>query len=67
MRRVLGEVTAIYLSADFESNLALYLGVLGGLCELAFLLWLLVMGVGRRAPDMLVTVERSGLHEIQSA
>jgi hypothetical protein len=29
--------------------------MLGGLSELAFLLWLLVMGVGRRAPVVLVT------------
>jgi hypothetical protein len=51
----LGEVVAIYLSPDLQSNLGLSLGMLGGLSEVAFLLWLLVMGVGHRAPVVLVT------------
>jgi hypothetical protein len=34
----------------------LYLGMIGGLSELAFQLWLLVMGVSQRAPVMVAPV-----------
>lgn len=37
-------VAASYLSPTLESNFATYFGLLGGLAELAFLLWLLVFG-----------------------
>ena len=45
---LLAEVLAIYLSPGFESSLASYLAIPSGLGELLFILWLLIMGAGRR-------------------
>jgi len=39
-----GGVAVTFLSPGFESRFALYLALFGGLCELAFLLWLLIRG-----------------------
>jgi len=39
-----GGVAVTFLSPGFESGFALYLALFGGLCELAFLLWLLIRG-----------------------
>ena len=41
----LAGVAASYLSASLESSFALYFGLIGGLAEVAFLLWLLIIGV----------------------
>ena len=40
----LAGVAATYLSSNLESSVALYFGLIGGLAETAFLLWLLIMG-----------------------
>ncbi len=51
----LANVAAIVASPEFESSAALYFGMLGGLTELVFLLWLLIMGTGRSAPTPLTS------------
>jgi hypothetical protein len=49
-------VVATYLSPGFDSSLAVYFGIAGGLAELTFLLWLLIAGVSeaptRPAPSI---------------
>src|SRR5215472_5815939 len=37
-------VAATYLSSSLESSIAIYFGLIGGLAEVAFLLWLLIAG-----------------------
>jgi Domain of unknown function (DUF4386) len=40
----LADIAAVWAAPDFQSNVALYFGTIGGIAELLFLLWLLVMG-----------------------
>jgi hypothetical protein len=47
----LAGVAATYSSPGFESSLALFFGMLGGIAELLFLLWLLIMGANTRQGD----------------
>ena len=42
----LGGIVATYASPGFQSGLATPFGLAGGIAELLFLLWLLIMGVG---------------------
>lgn len=42
----LAGVVASFLSASLESSFALYFGLIGGLAEVALLLWLLIAGAG---------------------
>lgn len=46
-----GGVATSFASPGFQSGAALYLGVAGGVAELLFLLWLLVMGAGTPARE----------------
>jgi hypothetical protein len=39
-----GGVVATYASPTFDSGIAVYLGIVGGVAELLFLLWLLIVG-----------------------
>jgi hypothetical protein len=41
----LAHLVAVYLSPNFESDASLYLAMLAGVTEFAFLLWLLVKGI----------------------
>ena len=40
----LADIVAVWAAPDFQSNVALYLWTIGGVAEVLFLLWLLVMG-----------------------
>ena len=56
----LGGVAASYLSPTLESSIATYFGLVGGLAELAFLLWLLVFGARVDTPSS-VTAAKGAL------
>ena len=45
----LADLVATYVSPGFQSNVAIYFGLIGGLGELVFLLWLLIRGAN--VPD----------------
>jgi hypothetical protein len=47
----LAGVAASYLSAAFDSSLSRSFGMLGGVAELLFLLWLLIMGARDEGPE----------------
>jgi hypothetical protein len=47
----LAGIVATYASPGFQSSLATPFGLLGGIAELLFLLWLLTMGAGEPAPE----------------
>ncbi|HSS62025.1 MAG TPA: DUF4386 domain-containing protein [Candidatus Limnocylindrales bacterium] len=53
-------VAADYLSPTFDSTLAVYFGILGGLAELAFLLWLLVFGTRKQTQGRHAASEMKG-------
>jgi hypothetical protein len=46
----LADVAIIYASPSFDSSLAPYFGMLGGIAELLFLLWLLIVGPKAQLP-----------------
>lgn len=50
-------VVASYLSPGFESGLAVYFGIAGGLAELTFLVWLLIVGVNDSPTTKTTAVE----------
>ena len=50
-------VVATYLSPGFESSLAVYFGIAGGLAELTFLVWLLIAGVNDSPVRQAISVE----------
>ncbi len=50
-------VVATYLSPGFESSLAVYFGIAGGLAELTFLVWLLIAGVNDSPTRQATSVE----------
>ena len=50
-------VVATYLSPGFESSLAVYFGIAGGLAELTFLVWLLIAGVNDSPTRQAISVE----------
>jgi hypothetical protein len=50
----LANVVSVYLSPDFASSPGLYFGMLGGVAELVFLLWLIIVGTGHRARVTLI-------------
>ncbi|HYU62872.1 MAG TPA: DUF4386 domain-containing protein [Verrucomicrobiae bacterium] len=50
-------VVATYLSPGFESSLAFYFGIAGGLAELTFLVWLLIAGVNDLPTRQAISVE----------
>ena len=50
-------VVATYLSPGFESSLAVYFGIAGGLAELTFLVWLLIAGVNDSPVRQATSVE----------
>ncbi len=50
-------VVATYLSPGFESSLAVYFGIAGGLAELTFLVWLLIAGVNDLPTRQAISVE----------
>jgi Domain of unknown function (DUF4386) len=45
----LANVVSVYLSPEFAPSPGLYFGMLGGVAELVFLLWLIIIGTGHRA------------------
>lgn len=47
----LAHLVAIYVSPNFESSVSLYLALVAGIAETAFLLWLLVKGATVPRPD----------------
>lgn len=49
----LADIVAIYASASFQSNVAIYFALIGGLGELLFLLWLLIKGANVQAEEAL--------------
>ena len=52
----LAHLAAIYASPDFESSVSLYLAMVAGLFEGAFVIWLLVKGAKAQRDDELATV-----------
>lgn len=44
----LADVVAVYVAPDFQSGLALDFGMIGGIGELTFVLWLLIRGMSDR-------------------
>lgn len=55
-----GGVAAAFASPGFQSGVALYFGIAGGVAELAFLLWLLVMGASVPTSDRTLRVGAVG-------
>lgn len=47
----LANVVAVWISPAFQSSVAIYFGMLGGVAELLFLLWLLIIGLTTPTPE----------------